>query len=328
MGYINSFLKQNRRKDKLNILTFLTHERYCPTLCRTGHEFYAIEMRPWKHTISDVPSNYHIIPFENNLGKMLDRLDHFDFDIFLLQTVFEQADVAKLIYPKFNIPAITLEHTDAMPYWSEKNIHDLNTRRLGRKIFITDYSRQRWLSDGESIDHAVDTDTFTPGELIRDDKPLTICNDFINRDLPCGYSIWRQVVDGMPHKIFGHTPGLSEYTTDLNDTIYQYQTSKVFLNTTQYSPVPMALLEAMSCGCVVVSTNTCAIPEIITHGVNGFLSNDVNELREYIKLVNSDDKLREQISNNARQTILDRFNLDRFVANWNDIFYSTISDYR
>jgi len=76
----------------------------------------------------------------------------------------------------------------------------------------------------------------------------------------------------------------------------------------------------MACGCAVVTTATCMIPEIIENGVNGFMSNNEEELREYIKKVLSDKELAKELGNQARETIKKNFSEEKFVNNWNNIF--------
>ena len=82
----------------------------------------------------------------------------------------------------------------------------------------------------------------------------------------------------------------------------------------------MALLEAMSCGCAVVSTATCMIPEIIKNGYNGFISNDENELKLYINQLLDDAEMRKELGKNARETIQQEFSEEAFINNWNAVF--------
>jgi len=96
--------------------------------------------------------------------------------------------------------------------------------------------------------------------------------------------------------------------------------NQVFLNTSTISPVPTSLLEAMACGCAVVSTATCMIPEIIENGVNGFCSNDEEKLREYLELLLHDRGLAKLIGKNARKTMVEKFSEQTFINNWNHIF--------
>lgn len=54
-------------------------------------------------------------------------------------------------------------------------------------------------------------------------------------------------------------------------------------------PFGMAPIEALACGTPVVAMNRGALPEIIEHGVNGFLANDEDEFREYVMRVGEID---------------------------------------
>ena len=51
-------------------------------------------------------------------------------------------------------------------------------------------------------------------------------------------------------------------------------------------PFGMAVIEALACGTPVIAMNRGAMPEIIEHGVNGFLANDEHEFEEYMRRIN------------------------------------------
>ena len=84
----------------------------------------------------------------------------------------------------------------------------------------------------------------------------------------------------------------------------------------------------MACGCAVVSTATCMIPEIIEHEKNGLISNDPNELRQFLELLLKDDQLAQHLGQEARNTMVNKYNLTRHIDNWNKIFYATIAAYK
>ena len=65
------------------------------------------------------------------------------------------------------------------------------------------------------------------------------------------------------------------------------------------------------------------IPEIIENGVNGFISNDEEQLKSYIKDLLDYSELRRNVGEAARQTILEHFSEDKFINNWNNIFDKT-----
>jgi glycosyltransferase involved in cell wall biosynthesis len=86
----------------------------------------------------------------------------------------------------------------------------------------------------------------------------------------------------------------------------------------------MALLEAMACGLPVVALSTCAVPEIITHAYNGMISEDPRDLQNYCRELLMDEGMRIELGNNARKTIEERFNLNRFTNQWEKVFRNLI----
>ena len=66
------------------------------------------------------------------------------------------------------------------------------------------------------------------------------------------------------------------------------------------------------------------IPEIITHGENGFLSNDPDELKGFVQMVLDDPEKYKEIGAKARETIEEMFGLDKFVEGWNKVFYGAV----
>ena len=127
--------------------------------------------------------------------------------------------------------------------------------------------------------------------------------------------------------MYGNSPGFSEAAKDINHLKQIYQSSRIFYNTSLHSPVPTVLMEAMACGCAIVSTNTCMIPEIIEHGKNGLLSNDPNELRQFLQMLMSNEDLAKQLGEEARKTVVEKFGLKRFIESWNNLLYDTVENY-
>jgi glycosyltransferase involved in cell wall biosynthesis len=85
------------------------------------------------------------------------------------------------------------------------------------------------------------------------------------------------------------------------------------------------MLEAMACGCAVVSTATCEIPNIIENGVNGFCTNDEGELRTLTEKLIADPMFAKSIGEKGRQTVIEKFSEERFINEWNNIFNGAIT---
>ena len=41
-----------------------------------------------------------------------------------------------------------------------------------------------------------------------------------------------------------------------------------------------------------------------------------------------DENLAKELGDNARKTIVEQYNLERFIDNWNNLLYSTVKEYR
>ena len=71
---------------------------------------------------------------------------------------------------------------------------------------------------------------------------------------------------------------------------------------------------------------TCAIPEVIEHGVNGLLANSPEEVNSMSKELFADDELRDKLGKNARKTILEKFSISRFVDEWNKVLKEVLDN--
>lgn len=310
--------KSYGKKDKYNILTFDTHERYQTQLAKTGHNFYSFrynQCKKWNEEYAPLPENYYILP-ENSL------LNGIDFDFILSQSKFGQFQMAKRLQQYLGIPIVSLEHTLPIPSWPNDYLESLKSMKGDINVFISSYSVNEWKMDCEPtvVHHSVDIDLFKPMDCEQSTDILSVVNDFKNRDYCCNYQGWERITQGLSVKLVGDNPGLSEPAKNPEELVKEYQKSKIFLNTSTISPVPTALLEAMACGCAVVTTATCMIPTIIVNGVNGFMSNNEGELRHIIEKLLQSEKLRKEIGNQARQTIVEKFSEQQFINKWNNIF--------
>lgn len=94
-------------------------------------------------------------------------------------------------------------------------------------------------------------------------------------------------------------------------TMLQASDVHVYL-TKPHTILSWSCLESMGAGCCIVASNTPPVQEVVESGVNGLLA-DLNcpeEIAACVEEVLINKALRMQLKKNARQTILDRFNLD------------------
>tara|TARA_Y100001938_G_C8088674_1_gene433675 strand:- start:17 stop:1078 length:1062 start_codon:yes stop_codon:yes gene_type:complete len=343
---VRAIMRRKEKQEQLNILTFCTHERYEQQLCKTGHQFYAIKSgKLWDTDYGEIPDNYHpLTKFPSGV----------DFDLVLCHTACDRLQTAFKIRDEFNIP-IAL-HTHVLPDVRFNVVEQVENYKgaaepVDSVSFISEYNMKQWgfnKRQSTVVEHGIDYDFWSDEKVYDRDKVcLSVVNDWANRDWCCGWKKYNDVmgkyvsaigdkvdmnnmkyVDKVKPLVVGKNPGISEPAASIEELRRIYHGSLIYLNTSLHSPVPTALMEAMACGCVIISTNNCMIPEIIKHGQNGLLSNEVEELQRYIERVESDPDLAKELGFNAQQTIREQYSLSRFTDSWNDLFYNTINNYK
>jgi glycosyltransferase involved in cell wall biosynthesis len=77
-------------------------------------------------------------------------------------------------------------------------------------------------------------------------------------------------------------------------------------------------VEAMSAGCVPVVVNKGGQPEIVEHGVSGFVWNTPDELQEYTARLMKDEELWRRMSKAARLRA-EKFSRQAFLARFQEL---------
>ena len=106
-----------------------------------------------------------------------------------------------------------------------------------------------------------------------------------------------------------------------------YQAADVFAFSTFYEHHPFAVLEALSTGLPVVTTNVGGIPETITEGKDGFMCKpfDVKQFSDRILYLLEHPAAAEEMRFQARRTVLERFDWGTVVKNVLAIYTETLS---
>jgi glycosyltransferase involved in cell wall biosynthesis len=109
----------------------------------------------------------------------------------------------------------------------------------------------------------------------------------------------------------GPSRGIVEANISRNDLQCLYERALIFWHAAGYGEdlhahpemaehFGIVTVEAMAAGCVPIVFNSGGQPEIVEHGINGYIWNTLEELKKYTILVAGDAPLREQLSQSAR----------------------------
>ena len=115
---------------------------------------------------------------------------------------------------------------------------------------------------------------------------------------------------------------LIEYVGEVNDAEKQALMGDalgVLLPIGWPEPFGLTIIEAMACGTPTIAFNAGSIPELIRHGENGFIVNDVEEAVAAVSLLSTLDR------QSIRKDFETRFNADRMVDQYCAV-YETLID--
>ena len=98
------------------------------------------------------------------------------------------------------------------------------------------------------------------------------------------------------------------------NNVYPYlHDGDIFLLPSRYEGMPMTIIEAMGTGLPIVATAVGGVPDMITHGQSGLLTDDRPEaVCEALASLAADESLRKQLGQKARQESV-RFSADNMA---------------
>lgn len=153
----------------------------------------------------------------------------------------------------------------------------------------------------------------------------------------CGYKQFMQVSQGFNTKVYG--PGNESFGDMWGGCVSHDEQKKVLRESRVYfyfgtapASYTLALMEAMMTGIPVVAAGpkfsenrypdqkTNEIEDIIKNGENGFVSNDVGELRKDVALLIKDDELAKRIGEAGRKTAINLWDKSKISQEWKQFF--------
>jgi len=155
-------------------------------------------------------------------------------------------------------------------------------------------------------------------QLLLQDDPAAPLHIVMAGDGALAPDIRRTLADspGLADRV--HLPG---YVLDPEHLLVD---SDVVILTSEVEGLPLVALEAMSLGVPVLASAVGGLPELITHGRDGYLIEYSAMLpqraAELLRTLMHNPMERRSLSLTARRTILERFSMERMVSEYERIF--------
>jgi len=102
----------------------------------------------------------------------------------------------------------------------------------------------------------------------------------------------------------------------------------IYLSSSEFEGLPIAMLEAMSCEVAVVGTSAGGIGEVIQHGIQGYLT-EIDKWQNIaplcISLIN-DPKLLTQMKKASRERVIADFSMKKMVKELEEVYYQVVEN--
>ncbi|MCR5503564.1 MAG: glycosyltransferase family 4 protein [Lachnospiraceae bacterium] len=104
--------------------------------------------------------------------------------------------------------------------------------------------------------------------------------------------------------------------------------SSLFLLPSYQEGMPMSILDAMSCGLPVVSTNVGGIPKLVRQGENGFLceAGDVRAMADGILMLLLDEKKRKEAGDRSLRIIEEEYSLLKHIEKLEELYREVLNN--
>ncbi|MBT2726263.1 N-acetyl-alpha-D-glucosaminyl L-malate synthase BshA [Bacillus sp. ISL-75] len=106
-----------------------------------------------------------------------------------------------------------------------------------------------------------------------------------------------------------------------------YSISDLMLLLSEKESFGLVALEAMACGVPCVGTNVGGVPEVINHGMNGFICEvgDIDDISNKSLAILVDQALHQQFSKQSVETAKTKFKADQIVEQYEQIYFNLLN---
>ena len=308
----------------LRILTWHIHGSYLYYLVQSPHEFY-LPVKPGKPEgyggragSFPWPDNVHDVPAE--------QVKDLDVDLVLFQShknyLEDQYEI--LSERQRSLPRIYLEHDPPREHPTDTR-HPVDDPNI-LLVHVTHFNNLMWDS-GRTPTRVIEHGVIVPegigysGEL---DRGIVVVNGLKSRGRRLGVDVFEFIREHIPLDLVGmqskELNGLGSF--DHHELPAFESRYRFFFNPIRYTSLGLAVCEAMMLGMPIIGLATTEMVTAVENGVSGYVDTNPDRLVEIMQGLLNDPQEAKRLGEGARQQALERFNIQRFIADWDDAFAS------
>jgi glycosyltransferase involved in cell wall biosynthesis len=309
----------------MKIFTWHIHGSYLFYLSQGNYTIY-IPTKPQK--TEGYYGRGETFPFGDNVVEIpAEEVKNQQFDCILYQTnqnyLIDQYEI--LSAEQRELPKVYIEHDPPRQHPTDTK-HILNDPEV-TLVHVTHFNRLMWDSNNTPtrvIEHGVTTPQVNySGDIA---KGIVVINNLPSRGRLLGLDIFLEARQHVPLDLVGMGTGDLGLGEVLHPQLPEFQSHyRFFFNPIRYTSLGLAVCEAMMMGIPVVGLATTELSAVIDNGYSGFIHTDVNYLIEKMQLLINNPELAKEIGSNGRDIAMKRFNIQRFVNDWEQLFAEVTS---
>lgn len=306
----------------LRILTWHIHGNYLYYLSQVPHTFVIPVGQGRQPGYAGLGGS---LPWGDNMVEVpLEQLADTAFDCILFQSprAYLEDQYRLLSAAQRRLPRIYLEHDPPQQ-------HPTNTRHPADDpdtllVHVTHFNALMW-DNGRSPVRVVEHGVLLPpevgysGELPRG---IAVINHLARRGRRLGLDIFEAARREVPLDLVGmeagQLGGLGEIDNlGLPAFMARY---RFYYHPIRWTSLGLALIEAMMAGLPVVALATTELVTLIRNGEHGFMDTDPQRLVDAMRHLIADPGAAATMGAAARRLACERFHIERFVADWLEVF--------
>jgi hypothetical protein len=303
----------------LKILTWQTHGSYLYYLTQLPHEFYVLS-KPDRSPGYGGRSGH--IPWGDNVFDMpVTEASRYQFDCIIFQDdgQYLNDQFEYLTQAQRALPRIYIEHDTPREHPTDmRHLVDDPDVLL---VHVTHFNALMW-NNGKTPVRVIEHGVITPRGVhyIGDhDRGLVVVNNLASRGRRLGFDIFQDVRKEVPLDLVGmHAEDIGGLGEVQHALLPAFSANYRFLfNPIRYTSLGLAVIEAMMIGMPIVGLATTEMATVIENGKSGFVDTNVETLVMHMRELVAQPALARRLGEGARQRAIERFNIQRFIRDWN-----------